>query len=43
MEIVGVKNLFEMKNATNITNRMDMNELVERLEWLLFQEEIGKK
>ena len=32
MEILGMKNLFEMKNATNIINRMDMNEFVERLE-----------
>lgn len=28
MEILDMKNIFEMKTATNIINRMDMNELI---------------
>ena len=28
MEILGMKNIFEMKNATNIINRMKMNEFI---------------
>ena len=28
MEILGMKNIFEMKNATNIINRLKMNEFI---------------
>ena len=34
MEILEMKNMFEMRNATNIINRIDINELVESVERL---------